>query len=95
MTVDAEQVTITESYVAAGEWVTVERLDRFDPSKGSREIARVPVDGPPPVDERLAALEAKAAEADSLKAVLVDKGVIAEADVVAIAAPAEEVAIKG
>ena len=85
MTVDAEQVTITESYVEAGEWVTVERLDRFDPSKGSREIARVPVEGPPPVDERLAALEAKAAEADSLKAVLVDKGVIAEADVVAVA----------
>jgi hypothetical protein len=35
------------------------------------------------------------ARADALQTLLVDKGVIAEADVVAIAAPAEEVAIKG
>ena len=59
--------------------------------------------GPPQsTEERIAALEAdlavakeQAAKADALQAVLVDKGVIAEADVVAIAAPAEQVAIKG
>ena len=56
----------------------------------------------PSTEDRIATLEAdlavakeQAAKADALQAVLVDKGVIAEADVVAIAAPAEEVAIKG
>ena len=43
----------------------------------------------------LAVAKEQAAKADALQAVLLDKGVIAEADVVAIAAPAEEVAIKG
>ena len=55
----------------------------------------------PSTEERIATLEAdlavakeQAAKADALQTLLVDKGVIAEADVVAIAAPAEEVAIK-
>lgn len=56
--------------------------------------------GPTPsTEERIATLEAdlavakeQAAKADALQAVLLDKGVIAEADV--IAAPVEEVAIK-
>lgn len=91
MTVDASNVTITESFADGGEWVTVERLDPLDPSKGSREVARVPVSAPASYDDRIAALEAKAAEADTLKAVLVDKGVIAEADV---AVAVEEVAVK-
>ena len=68
------------------------------------ELARVAEYANPPqsTEERIATLEAdlavakeQAAKADALQAVLVDKGVIAEADVVAIAAPAEEVAIKG
>ena len=67
------------------------------------ELARVAEYANPPqsTEERIATLEAdlavakeQAAKADALQAVLVDKGVIAEADVVAIAAPAEEVAIK-
>ena len=68
------------------------------------ELARVAEYANPPqsTEERIATLEAdlavakeQAAKADALQALLVDKGVIAEADVVAIAAPAEEVAIKG
>ena len=62
------------------------------------ELARVAEDaaGPAPTaEERIAALEEQAAKIDALQALLVDKGVIAEADVVAIAAPAEQVAIKG
>ena len=56
----------------------------------------------PTTEDRIATLEAdlavakeRAAKADALQTLLVDKGVIAEADVVAIAAPAEQVAIKG
>ena len=56
--------------------------------------------GPQPTtDERIATLEAdlavakeQAAKADALQAILVDKGVIAEADVVAIDAPVDEIA---
>ena len=68
------------------------------------ELARVAeyANPTPSTEERIATLEAdlavakeQAAKADALQAVLVDKGVIAEADVVAIAAPAEQVAIKG
>ena len=50
---------------------------------------------PDPIEARLSALEAKAAEADALQAVLVDKGLIGEADVaVALEAAPAEVAIK-
>ena len=68
------------------------------------ELARAAEYANPPqsTEERIATLEAdlavakeQAAKADALQAVLVDKGVLAEADVVAIAAPAEEAAIKG
>ena len=56
--------------------------------------------GPQPTtDEHIATLEAdlavakeQAAKADALQAILVDKGVIAEADVVAIDAPVDEIA---
>lgn len=68
------------------------------------ELARVAeyANPTPSTEERIATLEAdlavakeQAAKADALQALLVDKGVIAEADVVAIAAPVDEVAIKG
>ena len=68
------------------------------------ELARVAeyANPTPSTEDRIATLEAdlavakeQAAKADALQTLLVDKGVIAEADVVAIAAPAEEVAIKG
>lgn len=67
------------------------------------ELARVAEDANPPqsTEDRIAALEAdlavakgQAAKADALQAALIDKGVLVDADVVAIAAPAEEVAIK-
>lgn len=58
-------------------------------------VQDLPAPEPDPIETRLTALEAKVAESDALKAILVDKGVIAEADVIAIAAPAEQVAIKG
>ena len=90
MSIGTDAITVTESFADGDDWVTVERVDRLDPSKGSREVARVPVSAPASYDDRLAALEAKAAEADTLKAVLVDKGVIAEADV-AVALDAEVV----
>lgn len=59
---------------------------------GTTVVVTPPADPEPdPIEARLSALEAKAAEADTLKAVLVDKGVIAEADV---AVAVEEVAVK-
>lgn len=80
--------------------LTADEWDAFRDGRatwnGTAVVVTPPADPEPdPIETRLSALEAKAAEADSLKAVLVDKGVLAEADVVAIAAPAEEVAIKG
>ena len=86
MSIDVRNVTVTTSTVDAdtGEVVTRRARDPFNPAAGYDELARVPAPLADPIEARLAALEAKAAEADSLKAVLVDKGVIAEADVVAI-----------
>lgn len=58
-------------------------------------VQDLPAPEPDPIETRLSALEAKVAESDALKAVLVDKGVIAEADVaVAVDAAVEEVAVK-
>mgnify|MGYP000855317849 FL=1 len=86
--------TMTAVPLTADEW------DAFREGRaswnGTAVVVTPPADPEPdPIEARLTALEAKATEADSLKAVLLDKGVITEADVVAIAAPAEEVAIKG
>ena len=95
MSIDARNVTVTTSTVDAetGEVVTRRARDPFYPAAGYDELARVapslPVD---PIEARLTALEAKATEADALKAALVDKGVLVEADVVAIAAPVDEIA---
>ena len=82
--------TMTAVPLTADEW------DAFREGRaswnGTAVVVTPPADPEPdPIEARLTALEAKA---DALQAVLLDKGVIAEADVVAIAAPAEEVAIK-
>ena len=88
---------------------TVEEVDhgkvvRTRPATDDEQArAALALAGPTPTtDERIATLEAdlavakeQAAKADALQAVLVDKGVIAEADVaVALEAAAEQVAIK-